>query len=179
MASDPSAGLNVGEEDELKCARHPGVSTVLRCGRCDTPICPRCLVQTPVGARCPSCAQVRRLPTVDVSPAFLARGLGAAIASGIGVGAIWGYAMGASRGTIGFLIIFVAIGVGWAVGEAIGAATNRKRSVTLQGCAVGGVILAYLVHNLVAGAPLLPTGDVWGYVATAFAAVMAAQRLQA
>ncbi|MDA0256830.1 MAG: rhomboid family intramembrane serine protease, partial [Chloroflexi bacterium] len=35
------------------CERHPETETELRCQRCDTPICPRCMVQTPVGFRCP------------------------------------------------------------------------------------------------------------------------------
>lgn len=38
------------------CARHPQVETMLRCGRCDTPICPRCMVHSGVGIRCPDCA---------------------------------------------------------------------------------------------------------------------------
>ena len=38
------------------CARHPSVETMLRCGRCDTPICPRCMVHSGVGIRCPDCA---------------------------------------------------------------------------------------------------------------------------
>ena len=51
----------------MKCAAHPDTETGLSCGRCDTPICPRCLVETPVGARCRKCANVRRLPTYSVS----------------------------------------------------------------------------------------------------------------
>ena len=179
MGAERDAELNTTADEDLRCARHPNVSTVLRCGRCETPICPRCLVQTPVGARCPDCAQVRRLPTVDVSPQFLARGIGAALAAGVGVGAFWGYAVGSSRGVVGFLLIFIAMGVGWAIGESIAAATNRKRSTTLQACAVGGVIVAYLVHNLVMGVAPLPAGDIWGYLAAGIAAVVAAQRVQA
>ena len=178
MGADSGPNLNTAADEDLRCARHPNVSTVLRCGRCETPICPRCLVQTPVGARCPDCAQVRRLPTVDVSPQYLARGLGAALVGGIAVGAAWGYAVGTSRGFIGIFLIFVAIAVGWAIGESISVATNRKRSTTLQACAVAGVIVAYLVHNLVIGTVLLPAGDIWGYLATALAAVFAAQRVQ-
>jgi hypothetical protein len=40
----------------MRCARHPRTQTDLTCGRCDTPICPRCLVHTEVGIRCPKCA---------------------------------------------------------------------------------------------------------------------------
>ena len=37
-----------------RCAEHPDVETGLRCGRCETPICPKCMIMTPVGARCES-----------------------------------------------------------------------------------------------------------------------------
>lgn len=176
MGADPSAPLDA--DDIVYCARHPQVETALRCGRCNTPICPRCLVQTPVGARCRDCANVRRIPTIDVSPLFVARGLGAALLSGMAVGAAWGWASG-GRSFIGFFIIFIAIGIGWAIGESVGLATNRKRSPVLQACAVVGVIVAYFVHNLVGGAGLLPQGDLWGYIATGLAAVYAASRLRA
>jgi hypothetical protein len=136
-------------------------------------------VQTPVGARCPVCANVRRLPTVDVKPVFLARGFAAAIVAGLLVGGFWGLALpGRSTGAFGLFVIFLAMGIGWAVGEAIGVATNRKRSIALQGCAILGVILAYFVHNMVSGSVLLPRGDLFGYLAMLGGAFFAAQRLQ-
>lgn len=183
MAEDLHPDLNADTDPDtdtaVYCARHPQVETVLRCGRCGTPICPRCLVQTPVGARCPTCANVRRLPTIEVKPIFLVRGLAAAIAAGLAVGGFWGFATsGRGAGAVGFFIIFVAIAIGWAVGEAVSIATNRKRGPALQATAIFGVVLAYLVHNVVAGGAVLPAGDIWGYLATVLAAVFAAQRLQ-
>jgi hypothetical protein len=44
----------------MKCARHQDTETALTCGRCDTPVCVRCLVHTDVGIRCRTCAPVRR-----------------------------------------------------------------------------------------------------------------------
>ena len=44
------------EPPTMYCARHPKVETLLRCGRCDTPICPKCMVHAGVGIRCPECA---------------------------------------------------------------------------------------------------------------------------
>jgi len=66
----------------MQCATHPNVETELTCGRCGTPICPRCLVMTPVGARCRDCAQLRRIPTYEIKPTFLVRGVAAAAATG-------------------------------------------------------------------------------------------------
>ncbi len=165
-------------EAVIHCARHPDVETGLLCGRCGTPICPRCLVQTPVGARCPTCANVRRIPTVDVKPVFLARGIGAAVLGGVIAGGAWGYISGTGGGFAGFLIIFIAMGLGWAVSEAISLATNRKRGVSLQACAVLGVVVALFAHNLIAYGILLPQGDPWSYIAAGFAAVFASSRLK-
>jgi hypothetical protein len=43
------------DTDELACARD-GVPTRLRCTKCDAGICPTCMVRTPVGFDCPTCA---------------------------------------------------------------------------------------------------------------------------
>jgi membrane associated rhomboid family serine protease len=40
------------------CYRHPKVETGLSCSNCERPICTDCLVQGPVGHRCPECAGV-------------------------------------------------------------------------------------------------------------------------
>jgi membrane associated rhomboid family serine protease len=40
------------------CYRHPRVETGLSCVTCERPICTDCLVQGPVGHRCPECAGV-------------------------------------------------------------------------------------------------------------------------
>jgi hypothetical protein len=164
--------------DITYCERHPNVETYLRCGRCGTLICPRCLVQTPVGARCPDCANLRNLPTFDVSGIFIARGLAAAVVSGVVVGAFWGYISGGRGFGLGFLTIFVGIGIGWAISEAVSMATNRKRSSTLAFCAIQGVIIAFFVHNFVVGSALLPRNDIWSYVAAVIAGVYASSKLK-
>jgi hypothetical protein len=174
MESLPTAS----DSDVTYCARHPNVETYLRCGRCSTPICPRCLVQTPVGARCRECANVSRLPTVDVPIVFFLRGLGAAALGGFGVGLAWGYILPSNSRILGFLIIFFAMGIGWLVSEAISLATNRKRGVSLQMCAVAGVLIAFLVRNIVVEGLLLPRNDPWLYVAGGIAMFFAWARLK-
>lgn len=47
------AELNAPEV--LYCANHPNRETVLRCNRCNKPICVQCAVLTPVGYRCKEC----------------------------------------------------------------------------------------------------------------------------
>src|SRR5215211_7150639 len=70
----------------MRCAADPSVETYLRCGRCEKPICPRCLIQTPVGSRCRDCAQLRKLPMFQVGAIDYLRGVGGGLAAGIGGG---------------------------------------------------------------------------------------------
>lgn len=40
----------------MRCARHRFTQTDLFCNRCETPVCPRCLVHADVGIRCRKCS---------------------------------------------------------------------------------------------------------------------------
>ncbi len=159
----------------MQCARHPNVETELSCGRCETPICPRCAVFTDVGARCPTCAPARKLPQFEIGPLYLLRGGAAALAAGAGLGAVWGVLL---PGRMGFLGLLLGALLGYLIAEAVGAATNRKSGTPLQVVAAGGVIAAYLVHNLVAGNELLPADDLFGYIAVIVAGAVAISRLR-
>lgn len=44
-------------EDAVPCYRHPKERTVLRCGKCDRPICHKCVVMSPAGTRCRECSR--------------------------------------------------------------------------------------------------------------------------
>ena len=109
-----------------RCAAHPGVETYLRCGRCETPICPRCLVMTPVGARCRGCARLKKLPMFVVGPLDYIRGA----AAGVGA-AVVGAALLAFIPGLGFFGFILMLGLGYAAGQATAAATNRKRGAGL------------------------------------------------
>lgn len=163
------------EADVFYCQRHPQTETVLRCGRCETPICPKCVVFTDVGARCPACAPRRKLPQLELSPLFFARGLGAAVVAGIVAGVAWGalFPHGA-----GFFTILFGAGIGYVIGESVSLSTNRKAGSILQVVAAGGAVLAYFVRNLVAGDSLLPGGDTWGYIVAAAAVFVAMGRVK-
>ncbi len=47
----------VSNSEQLYCANHPTVPTILRCNRCGKPICVKCAVLTPVGYRCKECVR--------------------------------------------------------------------------------------------------------------------------
>ena len=159
----------------MQCARHPKVETELTCGRCETPICPRCAVFTDVGARCPTCAPARKLPQFEVGFVYLLRGAAAALGTGAALGAVWGALL---PGGIGFLGLFLAAFVGYAIAEAVSVVTNRKAGTALQVVAAAGALAAYLVRNLVIGDGLLPTDDLFGYIAVIVAGAVAISRLR-
>ncbi len=46
-----------GGDGEYYCAKHPKAVTRLRCGRCESPICPKCTIYTPAGTRCRPCSK--------------------------------------------------------------------------------------------------------------------------
>ncbi len=72
-----------GDDGAFFCAKHTKTITRLRCGRCETPICPRCTVHTPAGMRCRACAKNK----IAVRPAGLLHGAVSTLGSaGGGVG---------------------------------------------------------------------------------------------
>ncbi|HEY7063649.1 MAG TPA: hypothetical protein VII06_19375 [Chloroflexota bacterium] len=131
----------------VRCAADPEVETALRCGRCDTPICPRCLVMTPVGARCRDCAQLRKHPVYDVRLVHYLR----AGAAGLVVAIVGSYVLA----YVPFFQLFGLLLLGWAVGEAVTRAANRKRGTGLAIVAVVTLFLgAIVVPTLLAVAAL-------------------------
>lgn len=127
----------------MKCAAHPEVETNLRCGKCGKPICPRCLVQTPVGARCSECAKLYKLPTYRVSVQYYLRATGTALGMAIVCGVIWGVV--ANFLPFIFLNLLLGGGVGYVIGEIVSLSVNRKRGKGLAAIAGVGVVMSYLV----------------------------------
>lgn len=124
------------------CATHPNVETGLACGRCGRFICPRCMIQTPVGSRCGDCARVRKSPVFDVSGTqYLLASLAAA-----GFGVILGVVGGILRlefGHFPFVTGILAAAVGYLMGEVVSRVVNRKRGLGLAIIAGCGVVVAF------------------------------------
>ena len=160
------------------CARHPSVETELACGKCGTYICPRCLVQTPVGARCKDCAQLRRPPMYTVSPASMARIAGAVLVIGGVVGTLWALIFPRGFGLLGFFLIFAGMFAGYGLANVMEWASGRKRGVVVQSAAIATAVLAYLVHNVLAVGSLVVVNDIWSLAFVGIAAAVAWGRLR-
>lgn len=150
-------------QDMLTCARHPGVETGLRCTACGTPICPDCMVETPVGMKCLDCGQ---LPL----PAVYRMGPGT-IAVAVGVAAVLGALAGAFLFTwrLGFLAIFLGPFVGGVIGEAASRAAGWKRGRTMAvtaaiACGIGIVLLGPQVAVALAAGTIAPARAVLALV---------------
>jgi len=127
----------------MKCSYHPDVEPELRCGKCGKPICPKCLVETPVGARCPDCARPTRLPTFQFSAKHYLIAAGTALGLAIVFGFIWG-AIRAFLPII-WLDLLLAAGVGFVISELVGRAVNRKRGKWLALIGALAIVASYLV----------------------------------
>jgi len=130
----------------IYCVNHPDRETLLRCNKCGKPICPECAIRHPVGLRCRECAQLRRIPTYDLSPRHYTLALAAGLPSAI-VGVILGgiFSHFISIPLIGGLVIAFAVGL--LTAEAISRATGYKRGVGLQVVAAICVVLGYFIGN--------------------------------
>ncbi len=145
----------------MKCAAHPQVETNLRCGKCGKPICPKCLVQTPVGAKCPDCAKLYKLPTYRVSTKYYLRAVGTALGMAVVCGVIWGVVGGLLSFKLFVPIFFFNLllgpAVGYAIGEVVSISVNRKRGKGLAAVAGIAVAISYLVSIF------LPWGLIFGF----------------
>jgi len=138
--------------DTSFCTTHSRTPTSLKCNSCSTPICPQCMVQSPVGFRCQQCGRGPKLPTYSVPISLLIR----ASATALVVGLVGGLAVAfIARPLIGLPYIAAMGGLGYLMGEAVSAAANRKRGRQLQVVASAGILVCLIVLVFIAFLDLL------------------------
>ncbi len=159
----------------MQCAKHPDVETNLACGKCGKPICPKCLVQTPVGVRCPECANLKSLPTYQVSTPYYLRATGAGIGIALACGFVW---LGIYLVPLPFMFFFrflIAAGAGYAIGEVVSLAVNRKRGTGLAIVSGLSAALCFAIPNVF----FTPVGlSLWGLLVLAVVVFMAVIRVR-
>jgi hypothetical protein len=107
----------------MQCARHPKVETYVRCGKCDQPICPNCMVAGPVGVRCRDCSRQNLDAIMRGSP----RQYLLALLSAFGSALLLGWLT-----HVPFFWFWLSGVYGYAVGEATLRGGGRKRGLAMQ-----------------------------------------------
>ena len=159
----------------MQCAKHPNVETNLTCAKCGKPICPKCLVQTLVGMRCPECANLQSLPTYRVSVLYYLRAIGAGIGIALACGFVW---LGIYLIPLPFMFLFrlfIAAGAGYAIGEVISLTVNRKRGTGLAIVSGVSAALCFAIPNVF----IMSVGlNLWGLLVLAVTIFMAVIRVR-
>jgi hypothetical protein len=146
------------QADTLYCANHPNRETLLRCNRCEKPICLDCAVQTDVGYRCRECIGQQRAKYYNAQGYDLPLGA----VTGLILGAIAGALAYAFLGRLGFFSFLIAFFLGPAIGggiaEAIRRVLRKRRAPGMKitgaiACAAG-ILLGGVVLFLLGGASL-------------------------
>ena len=126
--------------DATFCARHKDTPTGLRCGRCETPVCPRCRVHGPVGVRCLDCGSPPPLPQYQVSTLLLLRAIGTSLGLGIFGGLILLFLP-----IYGIFYLIVTAGFGLIVAELTSYSANSKRGPKIAIIAVIGTVVGHVL----------------------------------
>ena len=135
--------VTVIQENPQVCTRHPEKETFLRCSKCNTGICPECMIYTPIGARCPECADIRQLPMFQISSTTLLKGISAGLLSSLSLGYIWGVLFWALL-KIPLISILSPLGIGYAIGELVSITVKRKRGPRLAYIVGLGIVISYV-----------------------------------
>jgi hypothetical protein len=108
------------KDTTLFCYVHPNRETMLRCSRCERPICATCAVLTPTGYRCREClrGQQKIFETAEWYDYPLA----------IVVAGLLSFLGSIAAQALGFFTIFIAPIVGVLIAESVRWVIRRRRS---------------------------------------------------
>lgn len=119
----------------MYCARHPKIETGLSCASCGTPICPKCMVVTPVGMKCPGCGKSKNTVLFKVTPGRFVLAAIVAIIAGV---------IASMIGGLGFFAWFISPPYGYFAGTMIMRAAGMKRGLKMEILTGAGIVLGAL-----------------------------------
>jgi hypothetical protein len=144
----PTSSAPAAWPDPDHCANHPDRETRVQCSSCGKPICPDCMVYSPVGIKCRECARLPKSALIRLKPERWVKAIAAALAVGTGAGL--GYYLLLSGVGFFFFAYFAAIGIGYLVGEAVLRAAGYYHGRETALIALGGTVWAFLFPPLLA-----------------------------
>lgn len=132
--------MSENSQQPMFCYNHPQRETLLRCNRCERPICTSCGVRTPTGYRCKECVrgQQKIFDTAQWWDYPLAALTGAALA----------YLGSLITNFIGFFTIFLAPFAGMIIAEAVRRIVRKRRSRQLPLITAGAALFGALIGPL-------------------------------
>lgn len=127
------------DTSEQTCVCGSNIDTRLRCSRCGKPICPECMIESPVGYRCPECSAGTRAAAYRTTntEVFKALVVGLLVAGVVGV--VWGYYPSWQ--------FYLALLLGFGTAEGMAWAASYKKGGDLQAAAFGCVLLGILISR--------------------------------
>jgi hypothetical protein len=127
-----------------RCSFHPEVETEMACAECGRAICPKEMVLTPVGYKCPICAKPAKGQLQYVKPKQLAAAIGIAAVAGVG-GAFLLAAVLGGGGFFGWILsYFWGVGTAEAVRRGSGGHRGREMAIVAGIALLVGGLLASL-----------------------------------
>ncbi len=151
MSSDLGVKVVPGDDEPpaMFCANHPTVETLLRCNRCDKPICVKCAVQTPVGYRCKECVREQQKKyfnavTGDNLISFLVS---------LGVTMVATPIVSLVLSLTWWLSLIIAFAAGSAAGSALAQiirrAVGKRRGEYLRWFALAGIVVGFVLGSVI------------------------------
>ena len=130
------------EREKTYCYRHPNKETRITCTECGKYICTSCIIQAPVGQKCPDCvnSHVTHLEKISPQQYFIAGIVGIIVSSILSY--IW-FKFAIRMFLIDLLLAYV---VGYATTKAIGKAIGSKIGFRIQALA-GATVLLGMLYN--------------------------------
>lgn len=133
----------------LRCKYHPRTETLLRCNKCDAPICVACARRTPVGYRCRGCIRAQQDKAYTLEPRDAWAAFGASFGLSCLLWPLLGALLGALGGFFGLVAAVVAGGAaGGGLAQLIRRAVQRRRGRHLRSVMLAGLLAGGLVGSL-------------------------------
>jgi hypothetical protein len=146
----------MGHEDtELTCVNHPRSTTLVRCSNCNSPICVKCMQETPVGMKCPNCARVEFGKPKDIRRRYAAGASGLAAAAALGAAVV--PMLGRFSPLIGVVVGLVVGAVVRSIGRRRAGLGGIAATATACGLALGFLVLGAPFPYLLSAPFLFPT----------------------
>ena len=134
----------------LHCANHPDRETMLRCNKCDKPICYDCAMRTPVGYRCKECVREQQNIYYNAEKSDVLIGGVVALMLGLGFGVLAYIARGVMQlvpaGGLFAIIgaVFIGPAVGGLVAEVVRRAVKKRRAREMKWVATSAFLIGVL-----------------------------------